>query len=83
MKKKNIFNPKKFDAKTAAILGFSLFGNSHHYLIEDKKINYKNLNNFLDKYSTSNFLIFGFTSYIYQFLLKDFEKNKIKKNFLF
>jgi len=79
--KKNIFNPKKFDAKTAAILGFSLFGNSHHYLIEDKKINYKNLNNFLDKYSTSNFLIFGFTSYIYQFLLKDFEKNKIKKNF--
>ena len=50
-------------------------------MIEDKKINYKNLNNFLDKYSTSNFLIFGFTSYIYQFLLKDFEKNKIKKNF--
>ena len=79
--KKDIFDPKKFDAKTAAILGFSLFGSSHHYLIKDKIIDYKSLNNFLDKYSGNDFLIFGFTSYVYKFLIKNIERKKIKKNF--
>ena len=79
--KKDILDPKKFDAKTAAILGFSLFGSNHHYLIKDKMIDYNNLNNFLEKYSDSNFFIFGFTSYVYQFLLKKIDTKKIKKDF--
>ena len=53
--RKHILNPKKFDAKTAAILGFSLFGKDHHYLVKDKKIDYKNLNKFIEKYSDKNF----------------------------
>ncbi len=79
--RKHILNPKKFDAKTAAILGFSLFGKDHHYLVKDKKIDYKNLNKFIEKYSDKNFLIFGFTSYIYEFLIKNLDNKKIKKNF--
>jgi len=79
--KKDILDPKKFDAKTAAILGFSLFGSNHHYLIKDKMIDYNNLNNFLEKYSDSNFFIFGFTSYVYHFLLKKIDTKKIKKDF--
>ena len=79
--KKNILNTKKFDAKTAAILGFSLFGYDHHYLIKNQKIDYENLNNFINKYSNNNFLIFGFTSYIFEYLIKKFDKDRIKKDF--
>ena len=79
--KKNIQNPKKFDAKTAAILGFSIFGTNHSYLIENNKINYKNLNNFLDKYWDKSFLIFGFTSYIFENLLENLNIKKINKSF--
>lgn len=80
--KKNIFNPKKFDAKTAAILGFSLFGRDHTYLLENGKINYENLNNFLRKYSEKNFLIFGFTSFIYEHLIKEVNTERVSKDFL-
>jgi len=80
--KKNIFNPKKFDAKTAAILGFSLFGRDHTYLLENSKINYENLNNFLRKYSKKNFLIFGFTSFVYEHLIKELNIERISKDFL-
>ena len=79
--KKNISDPKQFDAKTAAVLGFSLFGNSHHYLIKEKKIDYETLNNFMEKYSNSTFFIFGFTSYVYEFLIKSINNSKLKKNF--
>ena len=80
--KKNIDNFKQFDAKTAAILGFSIFGKDHHYLVKDKKIDYESLNKFCKKYSNTSCLIFGFTSYIYQYLIKDFEKNKLKNFFI-
>ena len=79
--KKNILNPKKFDAKTAAILGFSFFGRDHTYLLTKGKINYGNLNNFLKKYSEENFLIFGFTSFIYEHLVKEANIKKISKDF--
>ena len=74
--KKNINNTSQFDAKTAAIIGFSLFGTNHHYLIKNEKIDYKILDDFLDKYSKENFLIFGFTSYIYKYLLENLSSTK-------
>ena len=80
--KKNIFNPQKFDAKTAAILGFSLFGRDHTYLLKNGKINYGNLNNFLRKYSEKNFLIFGFTSFVYEHLIKEVNIERVSKDFL-
>ena len=63
--KENIKNQKNFNAKTAAYIGFSLFGSNHFYLIENGKVNYKGLNLFLQKFASDKFLIFGFTSKIF------------------
>lgn len=79
--KKTILNSKNFDAKTAAILGFSIFGKDHHYLIKEGKIDYASLNEFLEKHSNTSCLIFGFTSYIYEYLLNKFEEKKFKGSF--
>ena len=79
--KKKIFDPKKFDAKTAAILGFSLFGHNHNYLLKNDQIDYENLNNFLEKYSKERFLIFGFTSSVYEYFIKMLDVSKIFKDF--
>jgi hypothetical protein len=80
--RKTIKDPKKFNAKTAAYLGFSLFGSNIFYLIEDGKINYKGLNFFLEKHEKENILIFGFTSDVYfKFIDKLNLDNLFKKNF--
>lgn len=73
----SIKNKNKFDAKTAAIIGFSLFGRNQNYLIKNKKIDYKNLNEFLKKYHDKSFLIFGFTSNIYEYLVHKLDKRKV------
>lgn len=74
--KKIIKDPRQFNAKAAAYLGFSLFGSNILYLIEDGKINYKALNSFLEKYEKERILIFGFTSEIY---LKFIDQLNIEK----
>jgi len=73
-------NPKNtknnLDAKYAAILGFSIFGSNHTFLIdEDNKIQMTKLDKFLKDHSRDKFLIFGFTFEIYDFFI-----NKLKKN---
>ncbi len=73
----SIKNKNKFDAKTAAIIGFSLFGTNHNYLIKNKKIDYENLNEFLKNYHDKSFLIFGFTSNVYEYLVRQFDKKKV------
>ena len=73
----NIDNKNKFDAKTAAVIGFSLFGSNHNYLIKNKQIDYKILNNFLKNYGKGTFLIFGFTSLVYQYLINQIDTSKI------
>jgi len=76
------YNRNEFNAKIAAIKGFSVFGKDHTYLLNsDETIDYKSLNNFLKKYHKSKFLIFGFTSSIYDFLIKKIEKNKLLFDF--
>ena len=50
-KKPDFKDKNKFNAKTAAIIGFSIFGKNHHYLINDKnQVDYIELNNFLEKF---------------------------------
>lgn len=74
-------NKKLFNAKMAAILGFSIFGYDHTYLLnQDNKIDYKKLNLFLDKYHHKNFIIFGFTSNIYEALVNRLNKKMINPN---
>ena len=79
--KKIIQDPTKFDAKTAAIIGFSMFGSNHQYLVKNGLIDYKNLNIFLEKFANQKFLIFGFTSLVYEQLINKLDKKKIKSFF--
>ena len=80
-------NPKnisksELSAKLAAINGFSIFGREHLYLLDEKgEIDYLNLNIFLGKYSSSNFLIFGFTSIVFETLFTKINQAKLKNNF--
>ena len=79
-------NPKAlskstFNARLAAIYGFSLFGKNHTYLLNDKgKINYILLNSFLKKYGKQKFFIFGFTSIIFENLVKKLSLNSLNLN---
>ena len=71
-----------FNAKSAAIYGFSIFGKDHTYILnKSNEINYELLNNFVKKYNTKKFLIFGFTNMIYETLIKKLSKNFAKYNF--
>jgi len=75
--KNPLYNRLSFDAKTAAILGFSLFGTNQHYLInKENQLDIKTFNSFLNKYKKKPFLIFGFTSDVYSIFLDQFEKRK-------
>ena len=81
-KNPKLVNRKSYNARVAAISGFSIFGKNHTFLLnEDNEIDYKALNIFLNKFSSSNFLVFGFTSFIYEQLLLKLDLKKINKNF--
>ena len=75
--KKTIFN-----ARSAAIYGFSIFGTNHTYLLNDQgKIDYNLLNNFLKKNENKTFFIFGFTSIVFENLIKKLSNKLLKFNF--
>ena len=68
-----------FNAKVAAILGFSLFGKDHCYILDKEgKLDFNLLKKFYNKFSNEKFFIFGFTSSIFKHLIKNpsFKKNK-------
>ena len=80
--KENIKNPYNFNAKTAAYLGFSIFGNNLIFINENNKINYEKLNIFLKKFSHSPFLIFGFTFKVFENLIEKLKIDNLSiKNF--
>ena len=61
---------KLFDAKMAALNGFSIFGKNHFFMIDkNKKINYKGLNNFLSLHQNERFIILV-TYEIFEYLYK-------------
>ena len=71
-----------FNAKVAAIKGFSVFGKEYCYILnDDEKINYNVIDSFLDKYGKKPFFIFGFTYNIYKYLIKEFNNHKYKYDF--
>ena len=81
---KNPINSSRasFNARVAAIYGFSIFGKNIFYLLDSKnKIDYAGLNKFLHQYSKKKFLIFGFTSFIYEYLILKFKMNKKKVDY--
>jgi phenylacetate-coenzyme A ligase PaaK-like adenylate-forming protein len=80
-------NPKiqsrsTFNARVAAIYGFSILGKDPTYLLNKKnEIDYKTLNFFLKKYANKNFFIFGFTSLVFDNLALKLSKRLIKHDF--
>ena len=71
-----------FNARLAAIHGFSLFGKDPLFLIDDNNmIKLKELNEFLSKYKSQDYLMFGFTSSVYEHLIQNESIKKLKKNF--
>jgi len=74
-------NRSAFNAKSAAIYGFSIFGKEHCYIIKKNgEINYEILNNFLKKFG-KKFIVFGFTSLVYEFLIKKLNIKFLNSNF--
>ena len=81
-KNPKILNRKTLSARMAAINGFSIFGKNHFYLLDqDENIDYEGLNAFLSKYSSQKFFIFGFTSIVYENLIKKLSTKSFKFNF--
>jgi len=77
-----VFDRSVFNARLAAIYGFSLFGKNHTYLLNEQgKINYNLLNNFLKRYGKEKFFIFGFTSIVYENLIQKLSTRLVKSNF--
>jgi len=69
----NLKDRRSFGARIAAIFGFSIFGTNHTYFLDSKNnIDYENLNNFLKKFGKKPFLVFGFTSLIFEYLIKNY-----------
>ncbi|OUX37081.1 MAG: hypothetical protein CBE33_04035 [Candidatus Pelagibacter sp. TMED273] len=84
---KNIHNKKTFDASMAAITGFSIFGKDHTFALDDQgKLDYKNIEIFFNKNKYETKFLFGFTSKVYEHLIKIFDNKKfhlnLKKDFL-
>jgi len=80
-KQANNQNRNNFNASTAAINGFSIFAKSINYLLDkDGNINYEFLKKFLNNNHKEKFLIFGFTSNIYNNLIKELDPKKIDLN---
>ncbi len=72
---------KNLEARLAGIFGFSIFGRDYTYLLDEKgNIDYKNLDIFYKKYSKQKFFIFGFTSLVYEYLIKQLKSNYDFKN---
>ncbi len=77
-----VLNRESFNARSVAIYGFSIFGKNHAYLLNDKgNIDYNSLNDFLHKYGNEKFFIFGFTSVVFENLIKKLSNKLLKFSF--
>jgi phenylacetate-coenzyme A ligase PaaK-like adenylate-forming protein len=66
----------RFSARTAGILGFSMFGRKVEYALDDDmSLNVERVRDFLDKHSEQNILIFGFTFIVWQHLILALEES--------
>jgi len=64
----------RFSARTAGILGFSMFGRDVEYALDDDmQLNEKRVNKFIAKYPDQPILLFGFTFIVWLHLLRQLE----------
>lgn len=72
-------NRKKFSARTAGILGFSMFGSKKVFALNnDMTLNYDNVNDFVEQNKYKSILLFGFTSIVYQHFYKELKRSNLK-----
>ena len=70
-----ISNRSKFSARTAGVLGFSMFGREVEFALDDDMtFNFQRVKDFLDKYKTENILIFGFTFIIWKHFVLELDR---------
>ena len=68
-----------FSARTAGIVGFSIFGKDHTFALNDQlELNVKVLKNFFQKYTKQSVLVFGFTYLIWEKFIEQLNRNNIK-----
>jgi len=66
----------RFSARTAGILGFSMFGRKVTYAFnDDMTINFEAINEFIEKYKNEKILLFGFTFIVWLHFVLVLEKN--------
>jgi len=76
-----ISNREKFSARTAGVLGFSIFGRNVEFALnDDMTFNYERVESFLKKYESESILIFGFTFIIWKHFVLELEKADKKLN---
>ena len=72
-------NKSIFSARSAGILGFSIFGTDNTYALDDDMgLNISAILKFLEKHKGQHILMFGFTFMIWQHFYKALKKSKIK-----
>lgn len=73
---------KKFSARGAGILGFSIFGTDKTYALDDDmNLRVDVIKEFLEKHKDERILLFGFTFMIWQHFLREVEKSGVKFDF--
>jgi phenylacetate-coenzyme A ligase PaaK-like adenylate-forming protein len=76
-----VSNRKKFSARTAGVLGFSMFGRDVEFALDDDmSLNLDRIREFLGKYKDENILIFGFTFIVWKHFVEELEKLDVKVN---
>lgn len=72
----------RFNARAAGILGFSVFGRSHHYCLDDDlALNADELDAFIEQHIGGPILAFGFTFVVWQGLYQEAKRRGRRFNF--
>lgn len=67
----------RFSARTAGILGFSMFGRDIEYALDDDmSLNEERVRRFVEKHPDQDFLVFGFTFIVWRHLVKLLEADQ-------
>jgi phenylacetate-coenzyme A ligase PaaK-like adenylate-forming protein len=76
-----VFNRKKFSARTAGVLGFSMFGRDVEFALDDDmSFNLDRVREFVGKYKDESILLFGFTFIVWKHFVEELERLDTKVN---
>jgi phenylacetate-coenzyme A ligase PaaK-like adenylate-forming protein len=77
--RETVANQLKFSARTAGILGFSMFGRDVEFALDnDMTLNVDRIKNFLERHPDQKILLFGFTFIVWQHWVRYLEDSSLK-----